>query len=100
MIFQVYSGDSNTLIDNIDEAQVFDESYKIPKKNFNHWFDTRIQLENKVFTFANPDKDEQDDYWFRGIFLIKAGKTTMVYVQKDLACYILNNKGKTIQRVG
>ena len=53
MILQVYDKNSCTLIDNVDEAKVFETYLKIPKKDVTDWENDRLIQECKVFSFVN-----------------------------------------------
>ena len=55
------------------------------------------QLANGCLVLAL--ENDESHYLFREIFLEINGSTQMVYVQKHLSCYLLNDQGKTVQNI-
>ena len=103
MILQVYDKNSCTLIDNVDEAKIFETPVQIPKEGVTDWINNRICEDMEVFSFVNNEPvvktDEDPYYYFREIFLEMKGFTQTIYVQKHLNCYLLNDQGKTVQNI-
>ena len=105
MILQVYDKNSCTLIDNVEEAKIFETPVRIPKADVTDWINSRIIEEMKVFSFVNDPngthalENDESHYLFREIFLEMNGFTQTIYVQKHLNCYLLNDQGKTVQNI-
>lgn len=102
MILQIYSEIGQKLVSNIDEIDIVDGKTIVSKDDFGDWFLTQIKLDRPVFTIKDCIKSTEygDQLTFVMLILKKTnGKVETVYVQNLLTAYVLNDSGKTLQRI-